>query len=624
MATYYVRQSGSDSNNGTSPATAWRTIGKALGGSGAANGDVVYVGAGTYYESVACNAAANGATVIGDTRGEHTGELPGEIILTPYDSPYSRSSSSIPLNFSTADNITVEGISIYGGSGFAVSCDAGGTGNTVRKCLIVSQASNALNVICAFGAASNFVAEDCYIFGGGNGSFGIQIQLTRGAGADYDSGIQIRRCVSLATSRALRILSTGAGVNFGGGVDIVQSTFLALCDTADANISTSIPNTVQDCVVFGGFAAAASGQISDLGGNLVAGPMTNVTVHATSRASNSQVLQALSLGHEGLYGLPAQRAFSLKPGFGASGVEGAQTHDAGEFGSVIDGSSLYGESGTCTSANNDDLSDSGKAWGVNQWKGWLLRITGGTGAGQVKRVNANTATELDISGATPSGGLWATTPDATSTYIIYQGPPVETGKATSGSDTTIVDSGANWATNQWAGYTVAIGAESQTVISNTSTTLTTASWTTDPTTNDLYSIYKDSLTAVQAAPGALAAHDTGRPLETVSGSQRLPIDGYGSQMFEVPVLAQPTTLSVRARYDSNHGTGTKPQLILLAQGDLDVATETITMSSGADTDETLTLTEFTPSAVGIVRVIVQSRSSTPYGRAFFDELTRSY
>lgn len=50
-ATYYVKPTGSDSNNGTSSATAWKTIGKA--NSTMVAGDVVRIDPGTYSESIA-------------------------------------------------------------------------------------------------------------------------------------------------------------------------------------------------------------------------------------------------------------------------------------------------------------------------------------------------------------------------------------------------------------------------------------------------------------------------------------------------------------------------------------------------------------------------------------------
>ena len=76
MATYYIRQSGSDANNGTSPATAWRTLGRALGsGSPVVGGDTVYVGAGTYRETVTVGISPTSqVTLIGDVAGAYTGD----------------------------------------------------------------------------------------------------------------------------------------------------------------------------------------------------------------------------------------------------------------------------------------------------------------------------------------------------------------------------------------------------------------------------------------------------------------------------------------------------------------------------------------------------------------------
>jgi YD repeat-containing protein len=51
-------------------------------------------------------------------------------------------------------------------------------------------------------------------------------------------------------------------------------------------------------------------------------------------------------------------------------------------------------------------------WSVNAWAGRVVRITGGTGAGQVRRIASNIATELTID--TP----WTTIPDATSNYQV--------------------------------------------------------------------------------------------------------------------------------------------------------------------------------------------------------------
>ncbi len=70
-------------------------------------------------------------------------------------------------------------------------------------------------------------------------------------------------------------------------------------------------------------------------------------------------------------------------------------------------------SGTSTGTNSTTtLNNTGKAWTTNQWTNFQVRITSGTGAGQVRVISSNTATALTVS------VVWTTTPDATSVYVI--------------------------------------------------------------------------------------------------------------------------------------------------------------------------------------------------------------
>jgi hypothetical protein len=69
MATYYVRPDGSNANSGTGPATnqAWQTIQKALGATGIASGDTVYIAPGHYNEVVTVGGTYSAETqIIGD------------------------------------------------------------------------------------------------------------------------------------------------------------------------------------------------------------------------------------------------------------------------------------------------------------------------------------------------------------------------------------------------------------------------------------------------------------------------------------------------------------------------------------------------------------------------------
>lgn len=75
----------------------------------------------------------------------------------------------------------------------------------------------------------------------------------------------------------------------------------------------------------------------------------------------------------------------------------------------------FGESyatGTATAGGASTLTNSGTAWTTNQWTNYQIRITAGTGIGQVRTIASNTGTVITTSAA------WTTQPDATSQYII--------------------------------------------------------------------------------------------------------------------------------------------------------------------------------------------------------------
>jgi hypothetical protein len=79
--------------------------------------------------------------------------------------------------------------------------------------------------------------------------------------------------------------------------------------------------------------------------------------------------------------------------------------------SIVDGAFRSFATGTATSATGTTLTNTTKFWAASQWINSQLRITGGTGAGQIRTITANTADTLTVA-------TWTTTPDATSTYAI--------------------------------------------------------------------------------------------------------------------------------------------------------------------------------------------------------------
>lgn len=69
-------------------------------------------------------------------------------------------------------------------------------------------------------------------------------------------------------------------------------------------------------------------------------------------------------------------------------------------------------SGTASSATTNTLTNSAKTWTANQWANYQIRITAGTGIGQVRTIASNTGTQITVS------TNWTVTPDATSQYVI--------------------------------------------------------------------------------------------------------------------------------------------------------------------------------------------------------------
>ena len=79
--------------------------------------------------------------------------------------------------------------------------------------------------------------------------------------------------------------------------------------------------------------------------------------------------------------------------------------------SIVDGMFRSFGTGTATSATATTLVQTGKTWTASQWINAQVRITAGTGAGQIRTITGNTADTLTVA-------TWTTTPDATSQYAI--------------------------------------------------------------------------------------------------------------------------------------------------------------------------------------------------------------
>ena len=159
--------------------------------------------------------------------------------------------------------------------------------------------------------------------------------------------------------------------------------------------------------------------------------------------------------------------------------------------------------------------DSSKNWTTNEHVGKLVHlcVAGTTPTAQVRWITANTATTLTV--ATITAGT-----NGTSKYAIYDAKVFGTdnqfkqpdkqnwGHASSGSTTTLVDSSKNWVVNCWNGYKLRI--ENGTgfasgIISITSNTATTLTYTTQSFTPDTTTHYEIADSWGLATAGSIAS-----------------------------------------------------------------------------------------------------------------------
>jgi hypothetical protein len=89
----------------------------------------------------------------------------------------------------------------------------------------------------------------------------------------------------------------------------------------------------------------------------------------------------------------------------AWGTTGQLVSTIGAAGAFATGTATVGSTSTT-------LVNAAKAWATNMWANYQVRITAGTGVGQIRTIASNTGTTLTVSSA------WAVTPDITSQYAI--------------------------------------------------------------------------------------------------------------------------------------------------------------------------------------------------------------
>jgi menaquinone-dependent protoporphyrinogen IX oxidase len=179
-----------------------------------------------------------------------------------------------------------------------------------------------------------------------------------------------------------------------------------------------------------------------------------------------------------------------------------------------------GGNGTATAGAASTLTDSAKAWTVNEQAGRFVRITAGTGAGQVRVVASNTATVLTTTVA------WSVNPDATSVYSIWSVNTSPVGTATAATATTLTDSLKTWVASGFVERNVRIVSgtglgQTRRITANTATELTvSAAWSVTPDATSVYEILvpKLSIEVDKCSTTMPVTGNSTRAFSTLSGS----------------------------------------------------------------------------------------------------------
>lgn len=173
MATYFVRKTGLDSNDGLTKGAAFLTIDKAANTVAAA--DTVHVGAGVYREVVVMDTAGTSGNIISyiaDVTGANTDD-PGLVIISAYANELSTAARTTCLDLDHKEFLTWQGFVFTGGT----------TG-----------------VVVDFTAAGNIAYEevtfeDCVFISGHVASDqGVDLNLNTGA-TPTTAGLTFRRCI---------------------------------------------------------------------------------------------------------------------------------------------------------------------------------------------------------------------------------------------------------------------------------------------------------------------------------------------------------------------------------------------------------------------------------------------
>lgn len=259
MANYYVSTTGNDTTgNGLSPATAWRTIGKAIGPSPAitlsGSGDTLYIAPGVYREQVSfapTPSSSSPFSIVGDATGAIFGVSPGVVEMRGWTDDFTAMSGAT-LSIASSPYVTLQGMKILGGTfgnGGALSVTGSSDHLTIQDCEFVGYVTSAaVQIAILASGGGNVTIDRCDFIYGTNAGLNLRPQL---AASEYNISTTIRNCRFIGRGDGFNVsASGGSGTGLATGI-AVQNCAAFWCNNG-FRIYTPQTSTMTSAVVVQG------------------------------------------------------------------------------------------------------------------------------------------------------------------------------------------------------------------------------------------------------------------------------------------------------------------------------------------------------------------------------------
>lgn len=241
MTTYYVGSGGNDANAGTSWALRKLTLNGAEDIPVVA-GDTVYVGAGTYRETLTCDASgsaeAGAITYIGDYTGENTDGVGGVVRITGSDND-TATARNYCINGNSKTYRVFDGLLCNGQAKSAILIS--GSNCTVQNCYL--EGSHTDGILRCSGAVTNILISNCFVhsYDGANNTAIIFVHSSA-----YSANSTIQNCIVLGGQFQYYGNYTG-GLTFKNCLALHASNqcFRFL------NQNASYTSTINNCLIYG-------------------------------------------------------------------------------------------------------------------------------------------------------------------------------------------------------------------------------------------------------------------------------------------------------------------------------------------------------------------------------------